>query len=177
MSATTEKVTRDPSNPSSAEEWCLTRVDESPQIPPCVSISPPQSVTAKPFNPRPVEKRAATAEMNPDQQRATIVSSVQSSPVQTRERGWGSCRDLATLFIKAVRTLGFGATIVSGYLHNPAQDIVGSHNKKIRARHGTPPRRICAINTGAQWLTVSRISATSSIDRVVVDPVSCRFGA
>jgi transglutaminase-like putative cysteine protease len=48
------------------------------------------------------------------------------SPVQTLERGRGSCRDLAVLFIEAVRTLGFGARIVSGYLHNPAQGMVGS---------------------------------------------------
>jgi hypothetical protein len=33
------------------------------------------------------------------------------------------------------------------------------------------------VETGAQWLTVSRISATSSTDRAVVDPVSCRLGA
>lgn len=43
------------------------------------------------------------------------------SPVQTLDRGWGSCRDMAVLFVEAVRTLGFGARIVSGYLHNPYQ--------------------------------------------------------
>lgn len=48
------------------------------------------------------------------------------SPVQTLDRGWGSCRDLAVLFIEAVRTLGFGARIVSGYLHNPTEDLVGT---------------------------------------------------
>jgi transglutaminase-like putative cysteine protease len=47
-------------------------------------------------------------------------------PLQTLDRGWGSCRDMAVLFIEAVRTLGFGARIVSGYLHNPAQLQVGS---------------------------------------------------
>jgi hypothetical protein len=48
------------------------------------------------------------------------------SPTQTLARGWGSCRDLATLFVEAVRTLGFGARIVSGYLHNPRGDMTGS---------------------------------------------------
>ena len=34
-----------------------------------------------------------------------------------------------------------------------------------------------AINIGVCWLIVSRISASSSTDRAVVDPVSCRLGA
>ena len=43
------------------------------------------------------------------------------SPIETLDRGWGSCRDLAVLFIEAARTLGFGARVVSGYLYNPAR--------------------------------------------------------
>ena len=48
------------------------------------------------------------------------------SPVQTLDRGWGSCRDFAVLFVEAARNLGFGARIVSGYLYNPNQDVVGT---------------------------------------------------
>jgi transglutaminase-like putative cysteine protease len=48
------------------------------------------------------------------------------SPTQTLDRGWGSCRDFAVLFVEATRSLGFGARVVSGYLHNPNQDRVGS---------------------------------------------------
>jgi transglutaminase-like putative cysteine protease len=48
------------------------------------------------------------------------------SPVDTLDRGWGSCRDFAVLFAEMARSLGFGARIVSGYLYNPKQQSVGS---------------------------------------------------
>ncbi len=48
------------------------------------------------------------------------------SPQQTLDRGRGSCRDFAVLFVDAVRSLGFGARIVSGYLYDPDQSQVGS---------------------------------------------------
>jgi transglutaminase-like putative cysteine protease len=44
------------------------------------------------------------------------------TPVETLNRGWGSCRDLAVLLIEAARSLGFGARVVTGYLYNPATD-------------------------------------------------------
>ena len=47
-------------------------------------------------------------------------------PTQTLHRGWGACRDFTILFIEAARSLGFGSRIVSGYLHNPDQNIRGS---------------------------------------------------
>ncbi len=48
------------------------------------------------------------------------------SPCETLDRGWGSCRDFAVLFIEAVRSLGFGARIVSGYLYDPEQNNAGA---------------------------------------------------
>ncbi len=48
------------------------------------------------------------------------------APLQTLDRSWGSCRDFAVLFVESVRSLGFGARIVSGYLYNPGQDLAGS---------------------------------------------------
>lgn len=48
------------------------------------------------------------------------------TPSQTLSLAKGSCRDLATLFVEAVRSLGFGARIVSGYLHDPTRTLVGS---------------------------------------------------
>lgn len=69
------------------------------------------------------------------------------SPVETLEIGRGACRDLALLFVEAVRTLGFGARIVSGYLHNPDLDITGS------AGAGTTHAWAEVYLPGAGWIT------------------------
>jgi transglutaminase-like putative cysteine protease len=69
------------------------------------------------------------------------------SPLQTLDRGWGSCRDLAVLFIEAVRTLGFGARIVSGYLRDPAATAEGS------AGAGTMHAWAEVYVPGAGWIT------------------------
>lgn len=69
------------------------------------------------------------------------------SPAHTLERGMGSCRDMAVLFIEAVRTLGFGARIVSGYLHDPAGDTPGSDGS------GTMHAWAEVYVSGAGWIT------------------------
>ena len=55
------------------------------------------------------------------------------TPVETLNRGWGSCRDLAVLLIEAARTLGFGARIVTGYLY----DLPGDGHSKAAMGAGT----------------------------------------
>ncbi|WP_299612735.1 transglutaminase family protein [uncultured Tateyamaria sp.] len=47
-------------------------------------------------------------------------------PLETLDRGYGACRDFAVLYAEAIRTLGFGARLVSGYLYNPSDDRLGS---------------------------------------------------
>jgi transglutaminase-like putative cysteine protease len=69
------------------------------------------------------------------------------TPTETLDRRRGSCRDFAVLFIEAVRSLGFGARIVSGYLHNPQQTAVGS------AGTGATHAWAEVFVPGAGWIT------------------------
>lgn len=69
------------------------------------------------------------------------------SPQQTLSRGKGSCRDFAVLFVDAVRSLGFGARIVSGYLYDPTQTATGS------AGSGSTHAWAEVYVPGAGWIT------------------------
>lgn len=68
-------------------------------------------------------------------------------PLETLDRGWGSCRDFAVLFAEAARTLGFGARLVSGYLFNPNDDKIGS------AGDGSTHAWVEVFVPGAGWIS------------------------
>jgi transglutaminase-like putative cysteine protease len=69
------------------------------------------------------------------------------SPAETLSRARGSCRDIATLFIEAVRSLGFGARAASGYLHDPMRKLTGS------ADAGSTHAWAEVYVPGAGWIT------------------------
>jgi transglutaminase-like putative cysteine protease len=69
------------------------------------------------------------------------------SPHRTLLLGSGSCRDLATLFVEAVRSLGFGARVVSGYLYDPAGGLLGSSDAGSTHAWGE------VYLPGAGWIT------------------------
>jgi len=68
-------------------------------------------------------------------------------PLETLDRVWGSCRDLAVLFAEAVRTLGFGARIVSGYMFDPTSGLIGS------AGAGSTHAWVDVFVPGAGWIS------------------------
>ncbi|MET0314625.1 MAG: transglutaminase family protein [Hansschlegelia sp.] len=69
------------------------------------------------------------------------------SPLETLDRGRGSCRDFATLFAETARSLGFGSRVVSGYLHDPQRDLTGS------AGPGSTHAWAEVYLPGAGWIT------------------------
>ena len=76
------------------------------------------------------------------------------APLETIARGWGSCRDFAVLFVEAVRSLGLGARIVSGYLYNPDQAARGS------ADAGSTHAWAEVFVPGAGWITFDPTNAS-----------------
>jgi transglutaminase-like putative cysteine protease len=79
---------------------------------------------------RPTDTLALLKDLNEGVARQIVYESREAqgthTPLETLERGRGSCRDMALLLVEAVRVLGLGARIVSGYLHDPRAELTGS---------------------------------------------------
>ena len=69
------------------------------------------------------------------------------TPEQTLASNEGSCRDFAVLFVDVVRSLGFGARIVSGYLYDASKSAIGS------AGAGSTHAWAEVYVPGAGWIT------------------------
>jgi transglutaminase-like putative cysteine protease len=103
------------------------------------------------------------------------------TPVETLNRGWGSCRDFAVLLIEAARSLGFAARIVTGYLYNRPAD----EKSPGAIGAGTTHAWADIYLPGAGWLAYDptngtiggadliRVAATRDIDQAV--PISGSF--
>lgn len=94
------------------------------------------------------------------------------TPLETLERGSGTCRDYAVLMMEAARSLGFAARFVSGYLYQTgsAEARVGGHSTHAWVRVFLP---------GSGWIEfdpTNGIIGNSGLIRVAVarDPAQAR---
>lgn len=85
------------------------------------------------------------------------------TPIETLNRGWGSCRDLAVLFIEAARCLGFGARIVTGYLYNPFADTEGVAAVGAGSTHAWADIYL----PGAGWIAYDPTNGTVNGDHLI----------
>jgi transglutaminase-like putative cysteine protease len=79
------------------------------------------------------------------------------TPVETLIRGWGSCRDLAVLFIEAARSLGFGARVTTGYLYRASADAGLPATIGVGATHAWADIYI----PGSGWIAYDPTNGTS----------------
>jgi transglutaminase-like putative cysteine protease len=86
------------------------------------------------------------------------------SPLETLERGTGTCRDYAMFMIEAVRALGFAARFVSGYVYNPS-------GKRRRIGSGNTHAWVRVYLPGSGWVEfdpTNAIVGTHGLIRVAV---------
>jgi transglutaminase-like putative cysteine protease len=85
------------------------------------------------------------------------------TPVETLDRGWGSCRDFAVLLIEAARSLGFGARVVTGYLYN--HSVGGASSAAVGA--GTTHAWADIYVPGAGWIAYDPTNGTIGGDDLI----------
>lgn len=73
------------------------------------------------------------------------------SPLETIERGAGTCRDFALLMIEALRSLGFAARFVTGYLYDPALDAGAEGGPAVQGA-GATHAWLDVFLPGAGWV-------------------------
>jgi transglutaminase-like putative cysteine protease len=92
-------------------------------------------------------------------------------PVQTLRLGSGSCRDLAMLMIEALRSLGFAARFVSGYLH-----LADADADEDRMTGGNTHAWVQVYVPGPGWVDLDPSSGAvgnRNLVRVAVAPKPC----
>lgn len=67
------------------------------------------------------------------------------TPIETLQRRQGTCRDYAMLMIEAVRSLGFAARFVSGYVYSP-------HQHDVRVGGGNTHAWVRVYLPGSGWV-------------------------
>lgn len=70
------------------------------------------------------------------------------TPLQTLEQGSGSCRDFALFMMEAVRSLGFAARFVSGYLYD--EELIGAESGMVGG--GSTHAWLQVFLPGAGWV-------------------------
>ena len=85
------------------------------------------------------------------------------TPVETLERGSGSCRDFALLMMEALRVLGLGTRFVSGYLYDPALDGGVTGTRGAGATHAW----LEVYLPGAGWVEYDPTNATIGDDALI----------
>ena len=86
------------------------------------------------------------------------------TPTETLYRGYGSCRDMAVLFLEAARVLGFAGRTVTGYLYNPATD-----DPSLRATIGAGTTHAWGeiYLPGAGWIAYDPTNQTIGGDNLI----------